>query len=282
MMSTTPIANVEAAAAWDGDEGAEWARDWKRYDAAASGFHQALLGAAAISPKDLVLDVGCGNGLAARDAARQAEQGAVLGIDLSSQMIARARQLAAAEGVENVSFEQADAQTYVAEARYDVALSRFGTMFFVDMTAAFANIGRLLRPGGRLAMATWRSLEHNEWLREILRALGTARPLPGPQPGAPGPLSLSDSDRIREVLVSAGFERVEVEAVEAPMRFAADAESAFAAISTGSTFRGWLGQLDDRERAETLAAVQDTMNAHDTGDGVMFASAAWVTTARTP
>ena len=101
MMSTT--LNRECGGGrcpWDGDEGAEWARDWKRYDAAASGFHQALLGAASISPQDLVLDVGCGNGLAARDAARQRwTRVPLLGIDLSSQMIARARDLAAAEGV---------------------------------------------------------------------------------------------------------------------------------------------------------------------------------------
>ena len=135
MMAT--IANKEMAAAWDGDEGAEWARDWERYDRAVAGYQARLMAAAAIGPAQRVLDVGCGNGETSRAAARQAAAGSVLGVDLSSSMLERARQLAATEGLANVRFEQADAQVQRFEpGAFDVVVSRFGTMFFADPVAA--------------------------------------------------------------------------------------------------------------------------------------------------
>jgi ubiquinone/menaquinone biosynthesis C-methylase UbiE len=150
------IANVDMAAAWDGDEGTDWARDWERYDLGVRSHHLRLMEAAAISPAEHVLDVGCGNGQTTRDAARSAAAGSARGVDLSSVMIARAREVARDENVTNVTFEIADAQVHPFEpARYDIAMSRFGAMFFGDPVAAFTNIGRGLRPGGRLVLMSW-------------------------------------------------------------------------------------------------------------------------------
>ena len=93
-----------------------------------------------IRADDRVLDIGCGTGRTTRDAARSAERSA-LGVDLSASMIERARELAWAERVHNVAFEQGDAQVHrFPEDGFDLAISRFGTMFFDDPVAAFANI----------------------------------------------------------------------------------------------------------------------------------------------
>lgn len=147
------IANVEMAAAWDGDEGEEWARDWERYDRAVLDHHGALFDAATIGDDERVLDIGCGNGQSTRDAARAAGNGSAIGVDLSSRMVERARELAKLEGVTNVTFERVDAQVHPFDAAaYDVVISRFGAMFFADPASAFANIGAGLRPGGRLVM----------------------------------------------------------------------------------------------------------------------------------
>src|SRR5438132_11595022 len=160
----TEVANAQMAAAWDGDEGTGWARDWEHHDRAIRGYHLRLLEAAAVAPGERVLDVGCGNGESTRAAARASGDGAALGVDLSSQMLARARELARAVGLTNVTFEQADAQVHRFEPNvYDVVLSRFGAMFFADRTAAFANIARAMQPGGRLVMVAWRTLGDNEW-----------------------------------------------------------------------------------------------------------------------
>ena len=83
---TNRIANVEMAAAWDGDEGEDWARDWERYDRSMREYRGVLRDAAAIEGTDRVLDVGCGTGESTRDAARAAREGTALGVDLSSQM----------------------------------------------------------------------------------------------------------------------------------------------------------------------------------------------------
>jgi SAM-dependent methyltransferase len=125
-----------------------------------------------------VLDIGCGTGQATRDAARAAEPGHALGVDLSARMIELARRLAASQDIGNVSFEQADAQIYPFPAgSFDVAISRTGTMFFGDPAAAFANIGRALRPGGRLVMLVWQGPGPNEWgPRTQRRAGGRAGP----------------------------------------------------------------------------------------------------------
>lgn len=106
------IVNTEMAAAWDGDEGEEWARDWERYDRSVAAYHQVLLDAAAIKKTDHVLDVGCGNGQSTRDTGRAAVDGTALGVDLSSRMVQRAADLARDECLTNVRFEQADAQVH--------------------------------------------------------------------------------------------------------------------------------------------------------------------------
>src|SRR5262249_26983602 len=109
-----------------------------------------------IGLRDHVLDIGCGAGQTTRQAARSARHGSALGIDVSALAVERARELARAEGLRNVTFERADAQVWrFPQGRFDLAISRFGTMFFDDPVAAFANVRRALRPAGRLVMMVW-------------------------------------------------------------------------------------------------------------------------------
>src|SRR5207245_193868 len=121
--------NAEQAWAWDGDEGAYWAQNAERVDKAVAAYHERLVAAAGIGAADRVLDLGCGTGQTARDAARAAAAGLALGVDLSGQMIELARRLAAAQGIANARFEHADAQIHpFPAASFDVAISRTGTM----------------------------------------------------------------------------------------------------------------------------------------------------------
>ena len=146
------VVNSEQAKAWNGPEGVHWARNQDRWNAVNEGFNEPLLEAAAITGTHRVLDLGCGSGQTTRLAARRASEGGALGLDLSGPMLAEARARAEREGIANVSFTRGDAQVHPFEpGAFDVAISRFGVMFFADPVAAFANIGRALRPGGRLA-----------------------------------------------------------------------------------------------------------------------------------
>jgi SAM-dependent methyltransferase len=275
------IANVEMADAWDGDEGAAWARDWEHYDRGFRGYHERLVDAAAISDGERVLDIGCGNGESTRDAARATPRGRALGVDLSSLMIERARSLAEVEGLANVRFERGDAQVHPFEPDdQDLALSRFGAMFFGDPHAAFTNIGRALRSGGRLALVAWQGLEENEWLQTIRGSLAVGRELPSPATGAPGPFGLADPDRVASLLAAAGFGDVELTALREPFWAGADASDAFTFLSNSGPARGLLDGLEPASRARALDGLRAAMTAHDTGDGVYFGSAAWLVTAR--
>jgi SAM-dependent methyltransferase len=277
----TAVVNVEMAAAWDGDEGDDWARDWQRYDRAVQAHHRVLLDACGIGRTDRVLDVGCGTGETARDAAWAAADGTVLGVDLSSRMIDRARELARTDGLTNVRFERADAQVHPFEpGSYDLALSRFGTMFFADQAAAFANIGTAIRPGGRLVMIGWRGAADNEWLRCVLDAVALGRELPVPPPGAPGPFGLADPELTGAALEAAGFDAVDCTAVDQPFWVGVDGEDAFGYFRETGIVRGMTQDLDDWRHGQAMDALHAAMVEHDTGDGVLFGSGAWLVTAR--
>jgi SAM-dependent methyltransferase len=270
--------NVEQLRDWNGDAGDFWVTHAERLNEGVAGYHGHFFEAAAIDAEADVLDIGCGSGQTTRDAARRATDGFALGVDLSLPMIDLARRTAEQEMVANVRFEQADAQNHCFPDRsFDIAISRNGAMFFGDPEAAFANIARALRPGGRLVLMTWQPFEKNEWIRTFLGVLAAGRELPLPL-GAPGPFSLSDPERVRHLLTSAGFTDVRLHGVGEPMYFGPDLDDAYRFVST--QFGGRLEGLDANSRARALDALRADMAEHDTDRGVLYDSAAWITVAR--
>ncbi len=276
------IANVEMAAAWDGHEGDVWAEHAEHYDMTGRRIWKAFLDRRPISERDRVLDVGCGAGRSTLDAARLAPAGHALGVDLSARMLERARERSAAGRITNVRFVQADAQVHPFDDTFDVAISSFGAMFFADPVAAFGNIGGALRPGGRLAILAWRELARNEWLTVLREALALGRDLPQPPASAPGPFGLADTDHVRRVLDAAGFEAAHLEPIEEPVNFGANADDAFSFVRTLGIVEGLTKDLDADMKAQALEQVQRALKAHDTGDGVLVGSSAWLITARRP
>ena len=273
--------NAGQVGAWDGNEGAFWAAQARRFDETLANCHGPFLAAAAIGERDRVLDVGCGTGLATRDVARAAKDGSALGVDLSSQMITLAREIAAAEGVGNVEFRQADAQIDPFEsAAFDVVISRMGSMFFGDPVGAFANFHRALRPDGRLVLLTWQSVADNEWLTEFRAALAVGRELPTPPPEAPSPFALADPDRVTAILDAAGFTDISFQSLCVPMSFGPDPDDAFDFVRD---LTGWMRQgLDEAAQASALAALRTTIAEHTGDDGVTYDCATWIIEARKP
>jgi SAM-dependent methyltransferase len=267
--------NAEQLRAWDGDEGAYWADKAEYFERALAAYHDPFFAAAAVGVADRILDVGCGTGLTTRDAARRATSGSALGVDLSSRMIEHARSRAVAEGIGNVSFEQVDAQIHPFEpGTFDVAISQTGAMFFGDLTAAFVNVGRALKPGGRLVLLSWQPPANNAWVRELTGALAAGRDLPAPPPDAPGPFSLEDPERVRAILEAAGFGEIEHQGITADMWFGHDLDDAYRFVLG---LLGWmLDGLDHAGRARALDGLRSTVTAHETGGGVIYESAAWI------
>jgi SAM-dependent methyltransferase len=253
------------------------------YDAELRLLNDALRRAYEIAPGDRVLDIGCGAGQATRDAARLASEGWAVGVDISKEMIERARLLAEAEGLRNATFEHADAQDHrFPSERFDLAISRFGTMFFRDPVAAFTNIGVGLRIAGRLLMMVWQGHEQNEWSVSIERALAATGGSPLPASEGLDPFSLSDPATVRRVLGAAGFTDVTFTDVRRPIYYGQDAAAALQWVGGFACTREVLDRFDRTGRELALERLRETFVAHTREGGVWFDSRAWIVKARRP
>jgi SAM-dependent methyltransferase len=221
-------------------------------------------------PGQRVLDLGCGSGRTTLElASRVGPGGEAVGVDISAEMLAKARERAAQPGTGNVAFVHADVQVHdLGEARFDAAYSRFGVMFFADPVAAFANVRRALRPGAMLSFVCWQSVFDNEWMllpgAAVASVIGSLPPMPAP--GEPGPFSLADPGRARAVLEAAGFGSVIVEPHADQVVISADRipEAALTSVRMGG-LREALQDVDQRTRERALAAIEDALRArlHD-------------------
>ncbi|MEV1314682.1 class I SAM-dependent methyltransferase [Micromonospora arborensis] len=276
------IVNERQAQAWNGYEGQHWAEHPDRYDAVNRGFNPLLV--AAIQPGDRVLDIGCGNGQLTRLAAAAGGQhGEATGVDLSVPMLRRAEASARAQGVSNVRFIRADAQVHPFPAgSFDVALSRFGVMFFSDPVAAFGNIGRALRPGGRLAFVCL----NDGWggdLGAVLDAFAAQLPPSGSDGTAVAePLSLADPATVRQVLTDAGFLAVDCAPVEATQVWGRDASDAAGFLAEWGPLRHQLVRVDPATARRATEAMTTALRRHESPDGVRMRGTAWLVTARRP
>lgn len=277
------IANADQRNSWNGADGDHWTEHDDIYNGAVSRHHRHFMAGAAVGPRDRVLDVGCGTGQSTCDAAAAAGEGSALGVDLSSRMLERARRRAQERGLGNVTFEEADAQIHPFEKGvYDIAMSRFGAMFFSDHAEAFRNIQQALRPGGRVILMSWLPFADNFWIRNVRAAFAAGRELPDEPSSRPGPFGLSEPKYVREVLEAAGFADVEMTEVREPMWFGSTAEEAFAFWDSSGMSRGLLGEADESLRQRAHASLRRLFTEHETSEGVLLDSAAWLTTARKP
>jgi SAM-dependent methyltransferase len=247
------------------------------YDDELRAHNERLRAATDVRPGYRVLDVGCGTGQTTRDAARAAAPGDVLGIDISERMLERARELTAAARLDNVSYQCGDAQVHRFPAgHFDLAISRFGVMFFADPVAAFANIGSALRPGARLVALVWQRREDNAWELAIDAALQP----PAPPEGIDA-FSLGDPVVTEDILERAGLHDIRFEDVDAPVFYGSDTVAALEWIRGFREVDTALARLDTDARERTLERLRETLAAHHCPDrGVVFDSRAWLISAR--
>jgi SAM-dependent methyltransferase len=251
------------------------------YDAELRLHDELLRRACGVQPREQVLDIGCGSGQTTCEAARAAWAGSALGVDISASAVERARELARAQDVRNVTFECADAQVHrFPQERFDLAISRFGTMFFDDPVAAFANIGRALRPAGRLVMMVWQAGERNEWEVAIRQSLaGTEGSAAAGSVGSDA-FSLGDPAAVKKILEAAGFAGVGFTDVNEPVYYGPDVAAGLDWIRGFACTSEALNRLDPAAAASALGRLREMLAAHLSGNGIWFDSRAWIVTAR--
>ncbi|MDT5360700.1 MAG: hypothetical protein QOC69_2462 [Mycobacterium sp.] len=247
------------------------------YDAELRLHNELFRDAARVGSGDRVLDIGCGTGQSTREAARAAAAGSALGVDTSAPMLERARQLSDDEGLANITFQQADAQVHpFPPTRFDLCISRFGTMFFADPVAAFTNIGSALRPAARLVLLVWQQRDRNEWATTIRQTLTGA----AATPRGPDPFSLADPTLTEGILAAAGFAEVSFTDVHEPVYYGPDSATALDAVLRLLKYDDLLADLDAAAAEQARTRLRTTIDAHDTDGGVYFDSRAWIVTAR--
>jgi SAM-dependent methyltransferase len=280
-MSAMSEANAAMAAYWNDVAGRSWAEFQDGLDRQVAPLGRRAMAALAPAPGERIVDIGCGAGETSLElASAVGTGGSVLGADLSQPLLEIARRRSVE--VAGLEFRQADAQTYPFESgAFDGAFSRFGVMFFDDPVAAFANIRRALRPGGRLAFVCWRPPGENPIMTLPMQAAADlVPPQPSPEPGAPGPFAFADPDRVRRVLAGAGFEAVEV-APHDEMVGSGDLETALAlALKIGPL--GAFLRENPHLREAVAPRVRAALAAHDGPAGPKLNAAVWIVTARSP
>ena len=251
------------------------------YDAELRRHNEHLRAATDIRPTDRVLDVGCGAGQTTRDAARAATSGSVLGLDISEEMLERARRLTLNAGLQNITYELGDAQVHQFQpAHFDVLISRFGTMFFADPVAAFANLAHASRPGARLVMMVWQGSERNEWATAIPEALTVPDHVVSTTSFWQVPFSLADAQVVEPILHKAGFSDVGFTEVHEPVYYGPDVETAFEIVCSFKNTKDMLAKLDAAAAELALDQLRGMLAGHLTESGVLFDSRAWIVTGR--
>jgi SAM-dependent methyltransferase len=272
--------NAEQAEAWNGASGRFFIEQRVRHERMRGRLTARLLAGARIEDGENVLDIGCGCGDATILAARATRGGHALGADLSQIQIAEARRLAASAGVTNARFEVADVQVHPFQAGFfDVVLSNFGVMFFDDPAAAFGNLRKALRRGGRLAFLCWRGRDENPFFTigfaEAAVALNV-RELPGPSAA----FSLADTGLVGALLSGAGFGGIEFAKADEPMLIGRDVDDVLDYERSSPSAAGLLTGLTTPQVAELAELVRDQLTAYASPGGVAMPGAAWLVTAR--
>lgn len=273
-------ANADQIAYWNGKSGQKWAEDQEKLDAMMQAMADAAVAAAAAMPGESVLDIGCGTGATALALADLVgPEGRVQGVDVSMPMLDVARSRIG--GRRNVSFTEADAATaHFEPSSVDLVFSKFGVMFFADPEAAFTNIRKAVKPGGRLAFICWRALQENPFATLPMgAALKHLPPQPKPDPNAPGPFAFADPVRVGHILMQAGFKTPAFAAFDATMVVGRKASSAAKeAVLVGMASR-LLMEASDEMKDRVIADLTETYEKHMTPEGVKLPAHCWVVTA---
>lgn len=258
---------------WDGRVGEKWVAMQVSLDAMLTHATAELKARAGAVAGRRVLDIGCGTG---ETCAIWLDGGAkVTGVDVSGPMLA----VAATRTRGRATLIQADASVWKSEELFDLAVSRFGVMFFADPDGAFAAIAANIRPGGRLLFTCWRPAAENEWVTTPVNAIRDLLPeTPPPPPHAPGPFALGDKARLSGFLKRAGFENISITPFNFPVSLSTKGgveDAVHMAMQIGPSGSA-LAELSDEIRKMAAERLRAVLAPHNRNGLVTLGGALWL------
>jgi SAM-dependent methyltransferase len=208
-------------------------------------------------PGDTVLELGAGPGdTGFTAAALLGESGRLISTDFSPEMVEVARRRGGELGHRNVDYRVMDAERIELDSdSVDGVLCRFGYMLMANPAVALVETRRVLRTGGRLALAVWGPPERNPWAAIGGRLLVERGHMPPPEPGAPGVFSMGSEERTRALLDDAGFDDVRTEEIAVRFTFSGVDDYVNFAIDTAGPFAMVIRGLSDSERDQIEAQL---------------------------
>jgi ubiquinone/menaquinone biosynthesis C-methylase UbiE len=263
----------EVRATWDGIAPA-WERHRRLVFEEFRPVSEWLVDRLSPQPGQTILEVAAGPGdtgfLAAE---RLGHDGQLISTDLAPGMVEAVRRGAAERGLVNVDSRVMDAQRLdLPDASVDGVLSRLGYMLVPDPAAAFSEVRRVLRNGGRFAYAVIGSPSANDWLGLMARVFAQhGHTAVGDPFGPGGPFSLSDHDRNRALLQGAGFEHVDVNELTGTMTFESPTAYWGQQSQIGGPFPALIAALPAEEVAAIRATVEGALEQYAAGDGYSLA-----------
>jgi ubiquinone/menaquinone biosynthesis C-methylase UbiE len=275
--------NADQIAYWNGLGGRHWTDRQPVQDVLLAPVSQILIEHCDTKAGERIVDVGCGCGSTSIALAELVvPDGFVLGVDISTPMLARARELAPKDLP--LEFVLADATVYPFDpGSFDLVTSRFGVMFFADPVVSFANLSQALKASGRLAFACWREPRLNPWMMVPLQAAYEHVPrLPQLGPEDPGPFAFASEERVNRILREAGFADIRMEPRDLTLDLAIgrglDA-AVQGALEIGPASRA-LAEHPEDVRAAAMRSIREALMPFVRGESVPVGGAIWVVTAR--
>lgn len=247
-----------------------WRKWWNVIEASVQVVSDRLVELAQIRQGNRVLDIATGIGEPAATVARKVgPNGKVTATDLSPAMLDIARERAKDAGLDRIiEFQQADAESLkVPSQGYDAVVCRFGLMFLPDPVGALKNIRESLVSNGRIAAAVWSSAQKVPAFllpfEIVMKETGT----PPPPPGTPGPFSLADTNRLREIFEKAGFQDIKIESGTVNMKLPSAKDYVDFVGSTAAPLSAMMAGLPPARQAEIWNKVVDAAAKHAGPDG---------------
>ena len=288
-METVAADNEEAVEAWSGVLFDRWAKHRDVLAISSRPFSDAAYELCRPQPGERVLDVGCGLGETTLALAEMVgPDGAVVGVDAGERFTDAAAAEAAEARVGNASYITADVQVGELGGPYDLAFSRFGTMFFANPVAALRNVRSSLRPGGRLCMVVWRNKLSNEWLHrgELVVDQYLERPEETDEPTCgPGPFSMANADTVSDQVTAAGFADVALHRCDIDYLMGDDLDKAIEvvmAIGPAGELIRLAGAEAEKIRPKLESELRDAYADLVRDDGVWAQASVWIVTAVSP